>query len=272
MENRSLSWQPSASHTMKAFYFGHAERQLFGVYHPPTGPRQLGHSVLLCYPGVHEYNTSHWAFRRLAKALSSAGYHVLRFDYHGTGDSSGELEEAGPSVWTDDIVTAANELKDISRARRFSVVGMRLGASLALKAVRRIPRTKTLVLWDPVVSGQEYIGELEVRGRRLSVMLLHGSRQRAAHGLCGYPFPAAQRTEIGAIDLIGDSEARADRVVVVASDDLPKFHTLCQSIESQGVKCTLRFEKDAASAFRAKQTLLSNTLLDAIGAELRASE
>ena len=49
--------------------------------------------MVLCYPGGQEYIRSRRAFRQLAIRLSSAGFPVLRFDYHGCGDSSGDDDE-----------------------------------------------------------------------------------------------------------------------------------------------------------------------------------
>ena len=77
---------------MKPLFFGEANRRLYGVYHPPAKPSR--HAVLLCYPGMQEYNAAHWMFRRLATSLSREGHHVLRFDYYGTGDSDGETDAA----------------------------------------------------------------------------------------------------------------------------------------------------------------------------------
>ena len=67
--------------------------------------------MVLCYPWGSEYIHAHRALRQLATRLSMAGFHTLRFDYFGTGDSAGEMEDADLGVWEDDIETAIEELK-----------------------------------------------------------------------------------------------------------------------------------------------------------------
>src|SRR4051812_44614801 len=98
---------------MKPLFFGDSRRQLFGVYQPPRSGAGRNHAVLLCYPGVQEYNMSHWAFRKLAAHLAREGLHVFRFDYFGTGDSAGATIEGTPAQWIADIRTAARELIDL---------------------------------------------------------------------------------------------------------------------------------------------------------------
>ena len=78
---------------MEPFYFGKSPRALFGVYHPPKAGMTRKTGVVLCYPMGHEYVYSHRAFLRLAMLLSSAGFHVLRFDFYGCGDSEGDCKE-----------------------------------------------------------------------------------------------------------------------------------------------------------------------------------
>jgi alpha/beta superfamily hydrolase len=70
--------------------------------------------------------------RLLAKQLSDAGLHVLRFDYHGTGDSSGEVGAGQFDVWVNDVALAADELLEISGVDSLTVVGLRTGAQLAI--------------------------------------------------------------------------------------------------------------------------------------------
>jgi len=99
--------------------------------------------------------------RELADALSIAGYIVLRFDYRGTGDSSGDFTESIPDPeWLEDINSAVSYLRE-GNISNVSVVGMRIGATLAAAATQRYPLDLAgLVLWDPCESGRSYLREL----------------------------------------------------------------------------------------------------------------
>lgn len=148
---------------MNPFFFGSSRRQLFGAYDPPREGGRRG--AVLCYPLAREYLLAHPTFRHLARLLSSSGWHVLRFDYYGTGDSAGDFEDAGRDLWLADIETAIDELKDISQLARVSLIGMRYGAVLAAMAARRRRDVESLVLWDPVPDGRAYLSELGVTSR-----------------------------------------------------------------------------------------------------------
>src|SRR3954469_12504453 len=76
---------PLCSGPMKSFFFG-TGRRLYGTLHEAKGT-QKSTGVLLCYPGVQEYNMTHWAFRKLAGLITKSGMPVLRFDYSCSGDS-----------------------------------------------------------------------------------------------------------------------------------------------------------------------------------------
>lgn len=116
----------------------------------------------MCSPtSSGEYELAHPTLRLLARRLASRGYHVLRFDYFGTGDSTGDLADATQELWRIDIETAVDELKDISGVARVSLVGLRYGAALAAQVAARRRDTDRLVLWDPVFDGRGYLAELE---------------------------------------------------------------------------------------------------------------
>lgn len=142
---------------MDFFYFGLTNRQLFGSYHPPslTNDRRCG--VLICNPTGHEYLRSHWALRHLALQLSRRGYHVLRFDYSGTGDSAGETDTGNVLHWIEDVETAFDELKNIAGIKKMHILGLRFGAFIALKTCSKLKKLSTLILWDPILSGSHYI-------------------------------------------------------------------------------------------------------------------
>jgi pimeloyl-ACP methyl ester carboxylesterase len=140
-------------------FFGRSDAPLYGVYHPPLkNPRP--EAVLLCYPFGQEYMRAHRAFRQLALLLTRAGSHVFRFDYRGTGDSSGEMDEVTPQDWVEDVGIAISELRELAGPVSLTVVGLRLGALLAGVACRNRADVERLVLWDPVLSGDDYQQEL----------------------------------------------------------------------------------------------------------------
>jgi pimeloyl-ACP methyl ester carboxylesterase len=183
---------------MKSFFFG-AGRRLYGTLHEARGSAKST-GVLLCYPGVQEYNITHWAFRKLAGLLSRDGLPTMRFDYSSTGDSEGEVEEASLDHHVEDIAAAADELMDQTGVRKFSLVGMRLGALLAAAAVARGLRACELVLWEPVLRGTDYIGELERLDTDVSTRRLHDVHEPRME-LAGYPFPSSMRLALNALEL-----------------------------------------------------------------------
>jgi uncharacterized protein len=252
-------------------FFGSSDKPLFGVYHPPRGARPRDTGVLLCYPAPQEYMRTHWAFRKLAGMLVKEGFHVFRFDYFATGDSSGPTEEGRLSIWRDNVTTAARELRDLASVNKVSAVGFRLGATLAATAPDL--SLTDLVLWEPVVRGLIYLGELEVIQARLLTEALK-PRWRPADRpaeLLGFPFPPALEDELRNIDLVQAKAPRAGTVAVMVSDDRPVFRELHGSYERKGVASVYKHVPDEVEAGRNESlgaALLSNTMLEAIVSHL----
>lgn len=267
----------AADRLMKPLFFGSAERKLFGIYQLPSGGSRVNssHAILLCYPGIHEYNTSHWAFRRLASMLTKHGFHVLRFDYFGTGDSMGEVADGNPTIWEQNIQEAARELLDISGARLLSLVGMRLGAALAYRACGSGLTAKHLILWEPVVSGKAYVQELERFDRSKNLLFLHSSRTRTGHQeLLGYRFPTEARRAIEALDLLSSPTPSVESVRFVVSGERELDLQLQSSLQRAGLTTTRRIVKGAAGAeaTQSEKAVLSNDILIAINDELAAPQ
>ena len=143
---------------MNAFFFGTSDHPLFGAYDPPPGGGRRG--VVLCHPWGREYLLAYPSLRHLARVLSARGWHVLRFDYFGTGDSAGDESALGVGQWLADVDMAVTELRDISHASRVALAGLRLGAALAAQAAARRPDIDRVVLWDPVFDGRAYLAQL----------------------------------------------------------------------------------------------------------------
>jgi len=157
---------------MNAFFFGSESRPLFGYYHAPA--EEGRGNILLCQPWGAEYQFAHRTMRFLARQLASAGWHVLRFDYSGTGDSWGDSTEANLGQWLRDTAQAAEELQAISGLSGLGLVGLRMGAYVAAVSAESRSDIRGLVLWDPITDGRAWIRELAERGRLPPVQLNDG--------------------------------------------------------------------------------------------------
>src|ERR1700712_2586031 len=110
----------------------------FGWYH--AGSADLG--VVLCSPHGYEELCVHRHWREFAQKLSEQGLPTLRFDYPGTGDSTGDDDMPHQvHAWVDSIRDAIRTLRNISGVDRVALVGLRIGAMLAAAAAIELEGT-----------------------------------------------------------------------------------------------------------------------------------
>ncbi|MGU3432694.1 serine aminopeptidase domain-containing protein [Actinomycetes bacterium M1A6_2h] len=139
-------------------WFGPASSPLFGTIHHPADGTARG-AIVLCPPLGKEHIDTYRGMRLLAQKLARLGLLVLRFDYVGTGDSSGDPTSADAvSRWIDSIEQAVTFARTTG-AGDVSLVGLRAGALLLSAAAGRCGPLRSVVLWDPVVAGRPYLRE-----------------------------------------------------------------------------------------------------------------
>lgn len=255
---------------MEAYFFGKNERQLFGAFHEASGGGE--HGVVLAYPGPQEYMQSHYAFRLLATQLAREGCSVLRFDWSGTGDSAGNSDSVSFQQWRENLQMAVQELKDVSNARRISVIGFRLGASIAASTPFRQP-LEQLVLWDPVISGHRYLEELGARGRRRFGDLLEPPlwwHQGHANELLGHAISIAHRTEIEALDLALQVVGAARRISVITHKMTAQQQGLMAALKERGIEAAIEEVEDAGAHIRDEGMLLVGATIARITGRLKA--
>ncbi len=143
---------------LEPFFFGPGDRQLFGLLRRPPAPRGAG--VVLCAPHGHEFIRCHRALRELGHQLALAGFDVLSFDYHGTGDSDGDYEDATLPGCVQDTGAAIDALVARAAPRFIAVLGLRVGGAVALAAVDGRSDVQALALWDPVVAGADLADDI----------------------------------------------------------------------------------------------------------------
>ena len=208
-----LSGAGRGSPAMEPFFFGPSDRQLFGVFHPPSGGPARDWGVVLCQPLEHEFYNAHRCLRQLAQALSDDGLAVLRFDYFGTGDSAGAWEETSLAQWLDDIDCAIAEMRWRGCAR-VCLAGLRFGATLAALFSAERRRVDALVLWEPVASGEAYLRELEVFHQTQTAGTA-AARPGAKPELLGFEYSGQMRREIGRVDLRVTSQGLGCDVLLI---------------------------------------------------------
>jgi pimeloyl-ACP methyl ester carboxylesterase len=210
---------------MIAMMFGRAPNSLFGVYHPPRSQVARRSGIVLCYPFGQEYMRAHRAFRQLALLLSAAGFHVMRFDYTGTGDSSGDSMDASLAQWADDARIAANELKDSAELTRVSFVGLRLGAAVAALAAASRNDVDEVVLWDPPVDGAAHVSEL-LSGTHTQSDIPRIGPNRGVVGVFGFPVTPELRSEIEDLDLRRLRAPSNSGSLLLVSEERPEYGEL----------------------------------------------
>jgi uncharacterized protein len=256
---------------MKCGFFGARAGQRFFAYHEPTASSGRPRAVLLCNPGPQEYRQCHFVLRRLADRLADAGLHVMRFDYTATGDSAGATADGSIEQWTTDVDDAAIELRELSGVSRLALVGIRLGAAIATRAVMRGLRAQELVLWDPVVHGGSYLSHLEAVDERLRLDRAYPISDLAeADTLLGVPLTETQRDEIAAIDLLREPMEFTGRAGVFVAEHDDAADQLVSGWRSQGVSARVDVIADATLMRPVwyEDTLLARAIPAAIEARL----
>ncbi len=139
-------------------WFGPDDRPLFGWLHAPRSQVVRG-GVVLCQPLGIEAICTYFTYRLLAEELAARGLAVLRFDYDGTGDSSGhETDPDRLDAWLDSVSAATDFLLDAG-VPGCALVGVRMGGLFAANEACRRGGIDALVLWDTCVSGRSFLRE-----------------------------------------------------------------------------------------------------------------
>lgn len=203
----------------EAFFFGPSNQQIFANYHPPvSGFGQV--LTVICPPLFNEYMRTQGALRDLAVSLSESGQHVLRFDYRGTGDSFGDLNEVTLSDWIDDIALAVREGCEVSGCGAARLLGVRFGALLACKSMAACREVQRVVLWDPVDNGVKYLEELRHIQEKIceeGLSLSSAQRQQFRHEHAGYQLSESMEEEFRSLDASAYSNVPANMLQVVST-------------------------------------------------------
>ncbi len=265
------------------------DKSLFGFYYASkikdrvdlmqNSQQKAKGAVLLCSPILMENINANWAFRRLATQLSLAGYDVLRFDYFGTGDSLGYDSDACVDRWKRDILEASKYLQSISKQETISIVGLRFGASLAAQA--NVEFIDKLILWEPIINGNEYVNELFYKYLKTlsDLNYIRKTETKAKKGeLIGFGFSDNLDRSIRDTRLVdGKNLKNANQVILLSSNKskpfdayLDKLSESCSSLKNQTrfKNCYVEDKSPGIEKYNDLRAFLPGKSLDVIISEL----
>src|SRR3974390_759283 len=132
----------------------------------PAGPTRAVALFAHCFTCGKDNTTA----RRIAEGLQLHGIAVLRFDFTGLGASEGEFANTTFSSNVDDLVAAADHLRQ-TLAPPAILIGHSLGGAAVLAAAHRIPEARAgATLAGPFDPGhvaglfKEHVAEIDEKG------------------------------------------------------------------------------------------------------------
>jgi len=126
------------------------QQSLSAVLHIPHGKRAPG--VILCHGFMGNKIGQHRLFVKTARALADQGFAVLRFDYSGCGDSTGDHADISLQhqiLETKDAINFMDNHPSVVKGN-LTVLGLSMGACVAALTASHDHRVKRLILWAPV--------------------------------------------------------------------------------------------------------------------------
>ncbi len=214
----------------------------YSVLHPGTSTR----GALICGPLSDEALNSYRPLVYLAEQLADATIPTLRLSYYGTGDSAGEDEEAGRfDRWLRSIGAGVNWLRTQCGVESVTLVGHRIGASLAARAACDIEAVDSLVLLSPI-GGRQLTHELTLAAR-ISQRVWQTSHKVddgtwfESHGL---RIDHATRDALNGLDIRKLPRRPVAQALLMESDTRPAALTLAESLRNMGTAITFEACED----------------------------
>lgn len=143
--------------SIRGHFLEHRGRKLFCLLLEPVSVK--AHSAILFLPPfAEEMNKSRRIVACQARELAAAGHRVMLLDPTGCGDAGGDFHDASWQVWVQDANFAVDYLVGLG-AVPLSLWGLRLGALLACDLSQTRQDVHTLMLWQPVLNGEQQIDQ-----------------------------------------------------------------------------------------------------------------
>jgi len=138
-------------------------QKIFGILHIPVNQKKVP-AVLICHGLAGHKSGKHRVYVDLAYRLARRGIASFRFDYRGCGDSEGDFSEITPDCHYSDSGVCLDFLKQhpLIDPSRIGVFGRSFGGPIAVKAATFTDNIKSLALWCPMFSGEQWLDQWQL--------------------------------------------------------------------------------------------------------------
>ncbi len=208
------------------FYFGSKDKPLLGWIHTTDQKQYSDTGIIICPPLAIEYMNSYRSLRYIADYFALAGIPAIRFDYHGTGDSSGNEENENQlNNWLQSIEQANEQLKKLTNCSKLGLFGFRMGATLAALVAKEL-QVEFLILWAALTNGKKFIRETKLI--QMTSKIQTGNVNTALLEAGGMRYSAQTIEDINSIDLTKITP-KAKHILIVSRDEQISDHELLDS-------------------------------------------
>lgn len=215
------------------FYFRNKNYNLFGILHRPEDS-QSKKGFVFCHPFAEEKLWTHRVYVSFARELARRGFHALRFDYMGHGDSDGDFEDSNIETRLSDINCAIDWLKnEVPSVNSVGLLGLRFGATLSAIIAEERQEINRLILWEPITKGANYMQEMlrsnivtqsavykEIRKNREA--LVESMKKGETVNIDGYEMGYPLFSQASEIDLLKEKKGFTGECLIIQIDRKPE--------------------------------------------------
>jgi len=229
----------------RAVYLDGLHGAVFGMFHEPAAQASSDTAVILCSPWGWDEVASYRSRRVWAEDLARAGFPVMRFDFPGTGDSSGApTDSALLDGWSAAIDRAVTAMREMTGCLRMAVIGLGAGGLAAGHAIGQGVVVDDLVLWATPTRGRAFTREL----RAFATLQVNREEPEDPQGLPtregrleagGFVLTAETIEALDAVALDRSSTGTLRRALLLERDGIAVDRHLREHLEAGGVEVTL---------------------------------
>jgi len=238
MEGRKV---PRLIPPLQTCFINTRDRQLYTVMQAPSPDNNNDVGILLVPPLGNEQRRCQRPFRTMMQQIAREGFHLVRFDWQGTGNSSGSthlIDDAG--VWEDDLQDTMAHLGQ--RVSEIHIISVRMGALISARLNLQSQTVASHHLWDPVCNGGQWLNEMQELQKGICAdtyrfLFKRKARNDDLHEFAGLTINSTLHTQLQAMDLESVVKSRTPRapvhILISDSTDVERRLTAYANVHTQ---------------------------------------